>query len=41
MALSGIKAGCVISDTSVNHVLYADDLCIMSASQAVLITEID
>ena len=34
VALSAIKTSCVIKDTSVNRVLYADDLCIMSASPA-------
>ena len=33
-ALSSTKTSCVISDTSVNRVFYADDLCIMSASTA-------
>ena len=28
------KTGCVINDTSANHVFYADDLCIMSAGLA-------
>ena len=36
MALSATKTGGVISDTSINNVFYADDLCIMSANQAVL-----
>ena len=39
VALSARKTGCVISDTSLNHVCYADDLCIMSASP--VLTEID
>ena len=34
VALSSIKMGCVINDTTVHHVFYAADLCIMSASTA-------
>ena len=34
VALSATKTGCIINDKSVNHVFYADDLCIMSASLA-------
>ena len=30
--LSAAKTGCIIKDISINHVFYADDLCIMSAS---------
>ena len=30
--LSAAKTGCFIDDISVNHVFYADDLCIMAAS---------
>ena len=41
VALSAPKTGCVINDTSVNHVFYADDLCIMSASPAGLQKLID
>ena len=41
VALSATKTGCVISDTSVTHVFYADDLCIMSASPAGLQKLID
>ena len=41
MELSAIKTGYVINDKSVNHVIYADDLCIMSASPARLQTLID
>ena len=40
-ALSATKMGCVINDTSVNQVFYADDLCIMSASPAGLQKLID
>ena len=41
VALSATKTGCVINDKSVNHVFYADDLCIMSASTAGLQNLID
>ena len=41
MALSATKTGCVINNKSVNHVFYADDLCIMSASPAGLQKLID
>ena len=41
VALSATKTGCVISDASVIHVFYADDLCIMSASPAGLQKFID
>ena len=41
VALSATKTGCVIKGTSANHVFYADDLCIMSASPAGLHTLID
>ena len=41
VALSVTKTGCVISDASVIHVFYADDLCIMSASPAGLQKFID
>ena len=41
VALSATKTGCVINDKSVNHVFYADDLCIMSASPAGLQKLID
>ena len=41
VALSATKTGCVISDASVNHVFYADDPCIMSASPAGLQKFID
>ena len=30
--LSAAKTGCIINDISINHVFYADDLCMMSAS---------
>ena len=41
VALSVTKTGCVINDKSVNHVFYADDQCIMSASPASLQILID
>ena len=41
LTLSSTKTGCVINDKSVNHVFYADDLCIMSASLAGLQKLID
>ena len=41
MALSTTKTGCVISDTSVNHAFYADDLCIMSVGPACLQKRMD
>ena len=41
VALSATKTGCVINNKSVNHVFYADDLCIMSASPAGLQKLID
>ena len=34
VALSATKTGSVINDKSVNHVFYADDLCIMPANPA-------
>ena len=41
VALSATKTGCVINEKPVNHVFYADDLCIMSASPAGLQKLID
>ena len=41
VAFSATKTCCVINDKSVNHVFYADDLCIMSASPAGLQKLID
>ena len=39
--MSATKTGCVINDKSVNHVFYADDICIMSACPAGLQKLID
>ena len=41
LALSATRTGCVLSDSSVIHVFYADDLCTMSANPAGLQKLID